>query len=171
MELYDKDGDGFLAGGELDSVPGIKAALATIDLDKDGKATAEEIQARIESWQEQRYGMMGINASFALDGRPLVAADVVFEPESFLGDDIKAAIGVTSPTGSAMLSIPKEQRPSADSPPGVQLGLYRVRVSKKQGGKETLPVRYNVETTLGQQASPDDPAVAGQKVRFELKSK
>jgi hypothetical protein len=170
MELYDKDGDGFIAGSELDAVPGVKAAMETIDADKDGKATEEEIAARIEAWQASKIGVMAVKANFTLDGRPLSGAQITFEPESFLGQDIKAATGEAS-GGVAMVSIPKEQRPAKDTPPGLQLGLYRVRVSKKANGQETIPAKYNTETTLGQQVAPDDPAVAGQKMRFELTTK
>jgi hypothetical protein len=106
-----------------------------------------------------------------MDGRPLEGAEVTFEPAPFLGDNIKAAVDVTSPAGFAQPSIPADQRPTKDTPAGFQLGLYRVRVSKKVNGQETIPAKYNTETTLGQQIATDDPAVASQKVRFALTSK
>lgn len=170
MELYDKDGDGAIAGSELDSVPGIKAAMSTIDQNKDGKATEDEIAQRIEAWQATNIGVMAVKANFTLDGRPLSGAEVIFEPESFLGEDIKAAVGETT-SGLSTVTIPKDQRPMKDTPPGLQLGLYRVRVSLKKAGQETIPAKYNTETTLGQEIAPDDPAVAGQKVRFDLTTK
>jgi hypothetical protein len=49
LELYDSDGDGFLEGAELDKVPGLKAALAQVDANHDGKISAQEIDARIAS--------------------------------------------------------------------------------------------------------------------------
>jgi hypothetical protein len=67
--------------------------------------------------------------------------------------------------------VPLEERPSSDTPAGLALGLYRIRVSKMVDGKETIPARYNTETTLGQEVSMDDPAVASQRVRYDLKSK
>jgi hypothetical protein len=170
MELYDKDGDGFIAAAELDAVPGIKAALETVDADKDGKVSEDEIIQRIEAWQATNIGVMAVKSMVTLDGRPLSGAMVTFEPEAFLGNNIKAATGETS-SGMATVTIPKDQRPSKDTPPGLQLGLYRVRVSKIQNGQETIPAKYNVETTVGQQISPDDPAVAGQRVKFELSTK
>jgi hypothetical protein len=171
MEDYDTDGDGFIAGSELDAAVGIKAAMATIDADKDGKATADEIADRIKAWQATRYGIMPLGMTFTLNGRPLDGATITFEPEPFLGDDIKAAVGETTLGGSAMPSVPADQRPTNDTPAGLALGLYRVHVSKKVNGQETIPARYNTETTLGQEISMDDPAVASQKVRFDLKSK
>jgi hypothetical protein len=171
LELYDKDGDGSIAGAELDAVPGIKAAMETIDGDKDGKVTADEIQARIEKWQKFNYGVMTINCKFTLDSRPLGGAQITFEPESFLGGDLKTAVGETSSDGAVTVSIPKDQRPTADMPPGLQLGLYRIRVSKMVNGAETIPAQFNAETTVGQQVSPDDPAIAAQRVQFALTTK
>jgi hypothetical protein len=171
MELYDKDGDGFIAAAELDAVPGIKAALETVDADKDGKASESEISERIEAWQATGIGVMAINASFTLNGSPLTGAEVTFEPESFLGTEIQPGIGEIGASGSAMITIPKDKRPAKDTPPGVQLGFYRVKVSKIANGQESIPAKYNAETTLGQQVAPDDPAIAGQKVRFDLSTK
>lgn len=171
MELYDKDGDGFIAAAELDAVPGIKAAMETVDADKDGKASESEISDRIATWQKSGIGVMAINAGFTLNGSPLAGAQVTLEPESFLGSDVKSAISETGPSGSAMITIPKDQRPAKDTPPGVQLGFYRVKVSKMANGQETIPAKFNAETTLGQQVSPDDPAIAGQRLRFELSTK
>jgi hypothetical protein len=56
-------------------------------------------------------------------------------------------------------------------PPGLQLGLYRIRISKLVNGAETIPAKFNADTTVGQQVSPDDPAIAGQRVRFALTTK
>ncbi|MBA3483777.1 MAG: EF-hand domain-containing protein [Pirellulales bacterium] len=170
MELYDKDGDGAINAAELEAAPGLKAAMTTIDANKDGSVQEDEIVARIEAWQATNIGVMAVKANFTLDGRPLSGAAVTFEPETFLGEDIKAAVGETT-SGLSTVTIPKDQRPAKDTPPGLQPGLYRVRVSLKKDGQETIPAKYNSETTLGQEIAPDDPAVAGQKVRFDLKTK
>jgi hypothetical protein len=60
---------------------------------------------------------------------------------------------------------------SADSPPGLQAGIYLVRVSKIVGDKETIPSTYNTETTLGQEVSKDDWAITNKQVHFKLQSK
>ncbi|RIK83865.1 MAG: hypothetical protein DCC67_05575 [Planctomycetota bacterium] len=171
MEMYDQDADGALAGAELDASPGLKSAQASFDANQDGKIQQDEIQRRIEAWQATGIGVMSVSFLFTMDGQPLPGAQVTFEPEPFLGDEIKTAVGETLMYGSVSPSIPKEERPSADMPAGFQVGLYRVRVSKKVDGKETIPARYNAETTLGQQVSPDDPAIANQKARFDLTCK
>jgi hypothetical protein len=171
MKLYDKDGDGFIAAGELDAVPGIKGALESVDADKDGKVSQSEISDRIRAWQDTGIGVMAISASFTLDGRPLTNAEVTLEPESFLGGNIQPGVGEIDSSGFAMISIPKDKRPAKDTPPGVQLGFYRVKVSKMANGQESIPAKYNSETTLGQQVAPDDPAIAKQRVRFEMTTK
>jgi hypothetical protein len=171
MELYDKDGDGSIAGSELDAVPVFKSSMKNLDTSGDGGVQEEEIAARIESWQASGVGIIALAWSVTLDGRPVEGAKIIFEPEPFLGEEIKAGEGETSPLGMSTVSIPKANRPAADSPPGLQLGFYKIRISKQAGGKETIPARYNSETTLGQEVAPDDPAIAGQKLRIELSSK
>jgi len=170
MEMYDKDGDGFIAGAELDASPELKAAMETIDADKDGKVTDEEIAQRVEAWQANRTGITAVRCSVTFDGRPVEGATVTFEPARFLGGEIQSAIGKTSLDGIATPIIPKEKRPRADTPPGIQLGLFKVRISKEVNGKETIPARYNSESVLGQQVAPDDPAMLRQRMEFALKS-
>jgi hypothetical protein len=171
LELYDTDGDGYMAAAELDKAPGLKAAMETVDTDKDGKVSADEIEQRIEAWQATRIGVATIMCLLRMDGQPLVGADITFEPENFLGDAIQPAIGTSDFAGAAYPRIPKEKRPMADMPGGMQLGFYRIRVSKPANGKETIPAKYNTATTLGQQISPDDPTIQKQqKIVLDLKS-
>jgi len=42
--------------------------------------------------------------------------------------------------------------------PGIYLGLYRVEISKKEDGRETIPAKFNSETTLAIEAAPDAPS-------------
>jgi hypothetical protein len=171
MEMYDKDDDGKIAGPELDAAVGLKAAMATLDANKDGAVQEDEIVKRIESWQASTVGIVTLSFRVTMDGKALQGAKVVFEPEPFLGDDIQAAEGYCSPMGSTTVSIPKEKRPAADTPAGVQLGFYRVRITKEEGGKETIPAKYNSQTTLGKEVAPDDPDIMAQRQGFALKSK
>jgi hypothetical protein len=171
MELYDADGDSYLAGAELDQAPGLKAAKETVDTDKDGKFSADEIEARIKVWQSTRIGVATILCVLRMDGQPLADAVVTFEPESFLGEAVLAGDGTSDSTGAVYPRIPKEKRPVADMPGGLQLGFYRIKVSKMANGKETIPAIYNTKTTLGQQIAPDDPGLARQKILINLKSK
>lgn len=171
MAAYDRDGDGVISGRDLDAAPAIRAAMETLDANKDGGVQETEIVQRIESWQANHAGITTASCTVTLDGRPLPGASIVFEPEAFLGDEVKAAFGETSPLGVTMPTIPKADRPTPDTPAGIQYGFYRVRISKKNGGQETLPAKYNTESILGQQVAGDDPAMIRQDLRFDLKSK
>ena len=170
IELYDTDGDGKLNEAELEKAPGLKAAAKMVDLDNDGLVSESEISERILNWQATKAGLMSFPCTVTLNGQPLEGATVTFEPESFLGDSMQTAVTLTSPDGMGSPSIPKENRPSPQTPSGLQLGFYRVQVSKIVNGKETIPAKYNTETILGQQATGDDPAVLGRRIRFDLKS-
>lgn len=168
IEQYDTNGDGKVAGAELAAAPGLNAALANLDTDGDGGVSAEEVTARVRSWQASKAGVINVQCQVTRGGQPLTGAIVTFEPEEFLGDDIRAATGEVAMTGLAMLSIPKESRPRADYPAGVQLGLYKVKITMP-GNEQAIPARYNAQTILGQEVSYDDPSLLNNRVKFELK--
>jgi hypothetical protein len=170
MEMYDTNGDGFVAGDELAKAPGLNAARATIDTDGDGRISADEVADRVLAWQEERAGLTNLRCVVRMNGRPLEGAEVVFEPEAFLGGEIETARGSVGARGSASISIPKAERPTPDTPPGLRLGLYKIRVSKIVGGRETVPARYNSETTLGQEVSLSTQASVRNGVELDLKS-
>jgi hypothetical protein len=171
MALYDTNGDGYVAGEELENAAGLKAAMRNLDADKDEKVSAEEIAERVRVWDSSEIGMMMFDSVCLMDGRPLAAAQITFDPDEFLGEVLQAAVDVTDLGGNARARIPKENRPTPETPPGMQAGIYKVRVSKIVGGKETIPARYNTETILGQEVSMDDWAIANRRVVFKLKSK
>jgi hypothetical protein len=170
IERYDTSGDGLISGDELESAPELKAALPRLDADEDQAVSAEEVSARIEHWQATGMGLTSFGFTVTLDGRPLDGATVTLEPAVFLGDDIRPAVATTDMFGTGGPSVPKDQRPTAATPPGVQLGFYRVKISKIVGGKETIPARYNLQTTLGQEVSPDVPEIANRRVVYALSS-
>ena len=170
MKQYDADGDGFIAGSELDAAVSLKAAMGTLDTDKDGKVSETEIADRIREWQRSELGLLGFRCTVTLDGRPLKEAKVELEPEQFLGTNVLAANGETSPLGMAIVSIPKEKRPDPTWPPGVQFGFYRVRITSGNSGV-TIPDRYNTNTILGQQVARDDESVLRKKVEYNLTTK
>jgi hypothetical protein len=146
----------------------LKAATEMLDTDGDGQVSASEIAERIRTWQTTKAGLISFLCRVTLNGQPLEGATVTFEPESFLGNDMQTAIAVTGSNGFGSPSIPKENRPSPTTPSGLQLGFYRIRISKLVNGEETIAAKYNTETTLGLQATGDDPAVVGRRVRFNL---
>ncbi len=171
MDIYDKDGDGFVAVEELENAPGLNAAIKNLDTNKDDKVSEQEIAERVRAWQEQQIGLTMFNCDVTMDGQALEGATVTFEPEEFLGGAVQEAVDITSLVGSASPRIPKEKRPSPDSPPGMQAGLYKVRISKIVGGQETIPAQYNTETILGKEVASDDWALNNRQVSFNMKSK
>jgi len=170
LELYDKDGDGKIAGAELDAAPALKAAMTTLDTNSDKAVDADEVAARVNAWAATGTGLTEIRCKVTLDGQPLGGAKVTFEPDPSLGDNIQAADGETNMYGLVTVTIPPEKRPKPNWPSGGQLGLYKVIISKAVNGKETLPARYNTQTTLGQEISNDDPKFKNRNMIFALKS-
>jgi len=172
MEQYDTNGDGLVAGAELEKAPGLRAALPTMDTNGDKAISAEEVAARINIWKQMRTGVMSCPFTVTLDGQPLEGATVTFVPEAFLGDEIKRASGQTGYFGSGGATIAKEDRPDpATSPPGMNLGLYQVKVSKLAGGEETIPRKYNAETVLGQEVAKDVREILNNRVVYALSTK
>ena len=170
MEQYDTNGDGVVAGDELENAPSLKAALGKLDEDGDGGVSADEVANRIRSWQATRTGLTSLTCYVELDGQGLADAEVVFEPEAFLGGAVQAATGKTNQMGRVSLSIPKENRPRPDAPPGVALGLYLVRISKSENGTEQIPNKYNTDTVLGEEIAYDSPSFIN-GIRFGLESR
>jgi hypothetical protein len=143
MKLYDINLDGYLDSKELEKSPGLKAALAHIDKNRDGKISKQEIADRIKSWADSRAGRVPFHVRAAHNGKPLVGALVVLVPESFLGDTLKSGSGTTSDTGTAVISTSNDVNHSVH---GMSPGFYRVEITKDG---EPIPATYNRETTLG----------------------
>lgn len=145
ITAYDKDGDGAIAGDELDDVPALRAALGQIDTDGDQRLTANEIDARVEEWQRTKIAEMPVRCEVTLDGQPLAGAQIVFEPEPFLGPNVNPASGTTAPSGTGGITLAKEHL-SDPKYAGVACGWYKIRVTSSD---REIPARYNTETTLG----------------------
>jgi hypothetical protein len=145
--------NGAIEGEELDKVPALKTTLKRVDKDGDGKVTAEEIQQRVESWRASKTALMRFVVTVERNGQPIEGATVTFIPESFLGESLKTAKGVTRGSGSAAIEISRDPDES-----GIQLGYYRIEVTKPDAsGKESIPARFNTETELGAEICRDDP--------------
>lgn len=168
MEEYDTNGDGVVNGDELEKAPGLKAALPRLDTNGDKGVSADEVAERVQAWKEMKTGLASVRCHVTLDGKPLVGATVVFEPESFLGEEIKTATGTTNQFGDAAPTLPPEDRPAPNLPGGVHFGLFKVRVSKLANGQESIPAKYNTQTILGQEVSYDDPGMQGNNMAFVL---
>ena len=153
MAAYDADGNGSLSAQELQKCPALARSIARCDANKDGSLTADEIAARIRTWQEQRVGLMRFYCRVVRNRAPLAGAAVRFVPEPFLGGEVKPASGTTDATGTVFLSVAASDLPADQQGlTGVQPGLYKVEITHP---KIKLPAKFNSETTLGQEVSLD----------------
>ena len=144
---YDQDADGKLSKAELQACPGILTKLDLCDKDADEAVTAEEITGRIAEWQKTRVGVLSVSCRVRLSGKPLAGAEVKLEPETFLGEAVKAAAGTTDAYGTAQLTIPADQLPEDQQDlDGVHLGIFKVRITHPT---RKLSPKYNTQSTLG----------------------
>jgi hypothetical protein len=168
MAEYDTNGDGSIAGDELLKAASINASLAKFDTNNDHCVRADEIAARVQAWRDSKLAVMQVMCTVTLNNRPLSGATVKFVPEKFLGPDIKPAEGTTNEQGMANVKMTDEAL-EARQIRGVQVGLYRVEITKNSGGTEMVPARYNAQTQLGQEVARDIGSQGG--IKFELKSR
>jgi hypothetical protein len=150
IKACDSNGDQSLSDDELKQSPGLRSAIARLDVDKNKKITAEEINARIQAWRSARVGMTACTVVVRQNGQPVENAVVKFIPESFLGEEIKPAQGTTNRRGMAPMKMSEDLDVA-----GAHLGFYRVEISKIVDGKETIPARYNSESELGVELAAD----------------
>jgi hypothetical protein len=155
IETYDKDGDGGLAGAELDAVPGIKRYVSLYDRDSDQKVSRDEISSRLQAWADHDFGLMGRTYIIVLDGQPLEGATVKFVPEPYLGPNVKPATGETGPTGLVRMSHADEDLPKSRNGrpiPGVKGGTFKVQITHPT---RKIPEKYNTATELGDEIAYD----------------
>jgi len=152
IAMYDVNSDGGISGDELKKVPALRASLKSIDKDGDGKITANEIENRIAAWKRTGLAIMRLTAQVRRNGQPISDAEVKFVPEQFLGDALRPALGKTDSSGMTGMQISSEPDEA-----GVQLGFYRIQVSKKgPKGEETIPAKYNTESESGVEVYPGE---------------
>jgi hypothetical protein len=149
MAAYDTNKDGALDAKELEGCPALRSAVKRIDKNTDGRLSAEEITDRL-TFLQHADPQYGVAVEATLDGRGLPGATVTLVPEKFMGASFKRLSAVTDEGGTGIL---KAEGASDDTAP---LGYYRVEVSKKGArGQEILPAKYNTNTVLGYEISPD----------------
>jgi len=145
---YDTNNDGRLDAKELARCPALKSALANIDKNKDGAIDAQEIQERLEAYQSSGVAVSTVACRVVRGEDGVQGAVVTLVPEKFHADSLKPATGVSDIRGDVELRV------AGSTLPGVGCGFYRIEVSLKSGDRETLPVRFNSQTTLGVEVHP-----------------
>ncbi len=167
MALYDKNGDGMLDAKELKASPPLRELLENLKRRSPGhpdSLTKADISARLEEWIKAPATLLPGTSLVFLDGKVLEGATVSFEPEPFLGSSYRSHQGQTDASGAAHLDAELKDYP------GIYVGLYRVRISKKVDGKESLPARYNTDTELGREVATN-VRDSRENVMFRLQSK
>lgn len=148
FQTYDRDTNGKLSADEAS--PGLREAFAATDSNKDGALSTEELTARLDLYVKSQVGSQDFSGTVNFSGRPLDGATVTFVPEKFLGESGKEAQGTTDAQGRFALQS------TGSSLPGARLGIYLIRVEKKNAsGAESVPAKYNSATQLGAEIGTD----------------
>ncbi len=155
IRLYDANQNGSLSAAELAKCPGILAEFKSYDTDGNGEISNAEIAARIRDLRRHGVGLTRLNCDVTVNGRGLTGATVAFEPEPYLGGDIKAASGLTDDRGVAQMAVSTDDLPADQRDiRAIHYGTYKVRITHPT---VKLPAKYNTETTLGYESRPGDP--------------
>lgn len=155
IELYDSNNDNSLNEAELAGCPGIRSMVSLYDTDGNKSVDRTEIAQRLGELFKNRVGLTQLRSRVTYRGRPLPNATIVFEPESYLGDDVQTAQGTTNSNGSAQMGIAEDHLPeNVRKMKLVQYGTYKVRITHP---KIQLPAKYNSETTLGYETKMGNP--------------
>ncbi|MCA9102259.1 MAG: hypothetical protein KDA63_13950 [Planctomycetales bacterium] len=162
---YDTNADGTLSQEEYSKSPGLLVASKRMDADGNGQISQDEIVEYLEMYEEAGLTLKSMTVYVTMDGAPLEGATVTLVPDSIQGEGTKPATGVTDASGRC--------DPMAEGVgyPAVQIGVYRVTVSQKDGGTETIPAKYNAETELGVEVSSQASDELDQGITFELFSR
>lgn len=158
IEIADEDGDGAISKEEAVATPSLKVVFEKYDANADGRLDAAEIEGQIASWYAKTAMVIPIRCNVKMDGRPLTGAQVVFEPEPFVSEDIGEGVSEVDPTGACGPTLPPERL--GKIPRGMFCGLYRVKITHPS---RQIPAKYNEQTELGFEVSPsynpNDPPV------------
>ena len=154
---YDSDGNGILSRMELQSCPSILMKLSEYDTDGDLHVSADELAQRISAWVETEIAFVtGYTCKITYGRQPLQGAKIQLVPETFLGETIKPASGVSDRAGIASLAIADEDLSSdLRGLRGVEFGLYKVQITHPT---KKVADQYNTNSLLGCEIYPSgDP--------------
>lgn len=144
FELYDANKDGKLDSKELAKCASLAFALVELDVNNDKAIDLAELTGRLQTYVDVGVARKLFMAQVVLDDAPLPEAEVRLIPEDFMLGAVTEGVGTSDPLGMVAISA------QGVDPPGVGVGFYRVQVSKKDAsGKETVPAKFNTDTTLG----------------------
>ena len=149
MKQYDADSDGSISAAEakkssLDPKKGW-------DADGNGSIEKSEIADRLTTYDAMKPGLqMNITCKVLHKRKPLEGAEVVYEPEAFLGGSVPTANGTTDADGNATMIAKDIADPTLQ---GMHTGSYLVRITHPD---IELDAKYNTETEFSIELSPLD---------------
>ncbi len=158
FDLADRDRNGECSRDELTVVPGLnlKEALEEIDRDKNGRLSEQELFGWLEGLQGSKVAVFPCPVCILLNGKPLPGVRVQIVPDPCMGNNVKAAEGITDEAGMASLRIPSV-------PFGAHGGIYRLQITGKDTAGQPIASKYNTQTSLGLIVP-----IVGRMLRFDL---
>jgi hypothetical protein len=159
LSQKDANHDGALTADELTDWTGFRAAFAAMDKSKDGKVDRTEFEEHIAQYFVGKIGLQSLTVFVTASGKPVSGVTVEFTPEPLFADYIKAGRATTGSDGSGPVL------PTGGGLPGMAPGMYRVSISKQEGGRELVPEKYNLKSELGYEVSN---ANGGAPARFDI---
>jgi hypothetical protein len=164
LELLDKNSDSFIDQQELAASPGLAEGRSRVDIDQDGRISSDELAARFAYWNQSISRIVCPELEITLNRRPVPMAQVVFLPEPFLADWLEEVQASTDEFGRCTPRISRDL-------PGVNMGYYRVQVTKQRGGKQLVAAQFNTQTQIGVEFCDDRPADEHQLIRLQLSTR
>lgn len=159
MEIFDTNADGLIDASELTASPGLTAALATTDGDRDGALSRQEIRDRLSVYVDSQTAIRNFQIGIEHRGSGIRDLEIRVVPEPFLADYIESAVGMTNSAGVATPGIEfKDPEIAKQGYGGLRLGMYRVEVRQPDSRKKQVPDKYNVDTQLGVEVGLDHHA-------------
>jgi hypothetical protein len=148
LEIYDKDANGSLDAVELAACPGLLAARANYDANRDGQVSRDEVAARLGSLYSSGIGLTTVSCRVLAGGQPLSGAKLRFVPEPFLAGAIMVAVGITDQNGTAVIAIENESLPADQRAlRSMQPGIYRVEVEHQSVKKPAASLGCEIDPT------------------------
>jgi hypothetical protein len=154
VDQLDKSGDSLVDKSEVAAAPGLADVFAVLDSDRSGALSSEEIAARFELYERMRTASAYTTLVIRMNGRPLKDVFVKLVPESFQGDVLSPATGVTNNFGEV------SPQTVGKSISGMEPGLFRVELYRDKEGTQPIAVKKPLGIESAEFARADGQSVA-----------